>query len=209
MFISFFSNPLSSIIFIFLLLICIAIHEFSHAKTADYLGDPTPRLEGRLTLNPFVHLDFFGLLFLFFFGFGWGKPVPIDPFNLKNPRRDAGLISLSGPLSNFLLALLSSLLLKLFNLFNLELISTIGWLILPSFIFINLILGIFNLLPFAPLDGFKIVSGFIPDQQAKEWLKLEKYGFLFLIMFIFPLGQKSMLDLSLKPLVNLLFQLLT
>lgn len=205
---TFFTNPLSAIIFVVLLFLTIAVHEYAHAKTADYLGDPTPRLSGRLTLNPLVHLDPYGLLFLFFVGFGWGRPVPIDPFNLKNPRRDSALISLAGPLSNFILALISSLLLRLFNYFDLSIISTIGLLILPSFIFINLILGFFNLLPFSPLDGFKIVSGFLPEKQAREWHQLERFGFIFLILFIFPLGQKSMLDLFLRPLVNFFYKIL-
>lgn len=205
---NFFNHPLSAVIFIVLLLFTIAAHEYSHAKMADQLGDPTPRLAGRLTLNPFVHIDLYGLLFLVFFGFGWGKPVPFDPFNLKNPRKDSALISLAGPLSNFILAILSSLFLKLFIFFNLSFLITIGEILLPNFIFLNLILGMFNLLPFAPLDGFKIVGGVLSQKQAKEWYQLERYGIIFLLLFIFPLGQKSMIDIFLKPLINYLYQLL-
>src|SRR3989344_4754150 len=120
------NNPLSFIIFIPVLLFTIAIHEYAHAKTADYLGDPTARLMGRITLNPLAHIDLYGMFFLFLFGFGWGKPVPFDPFNLKNPRRDAALISLAGPVSNFTAAILCSFLLKLITFFPLGIISTIG-----------------------------------------------------------------------------------
>ncbi len=205
---SFFTNPLSVLIFIVLLLFTITIHEFSHAKMADYLGDPTPRLAGRLTLNPFVHIDLFGILFLFFFGFGWGKPVPFDPFNLKNPRKDAALISLAGPLSNFIMASLGSILLKSFILFKLSILITIGNYFLPIFIFLNILLAVFNLLPIHPLDGFKIVAGFLPKKQAEEWYQLERYGIIFLLLFIFPLGQRSMLQSFLNPIINYLYHLL-
>lgn len=205
---NFFTNPFSAIIFFCLLLITIAVHEFSHAKIADHLGDPTARLAGRLTLNPLVHLDLFGLLFLFFFGFGWGKPVPFDPFNLKNPRKDAALISLAGPMSNFIVAILSSVFLKLFILFRLSILLTIGKIFLPTFILLNLLLGIFNLLPIAPLDGFKIVGGLLSQKQAEEWYQLERYGIIFLLLFIFPLGQKSMLQIFLSPLIEFFYNLL-
>lgn len=197
-------NPISLLIYIIALFTAITIHEFAHAYVADYLGDPTPRLAGRLKLDPRVHIDLTGLLFLFFFGFGWGKPVPFDPFNLKNPRRDAGIISLAGPTSNFILALILSLILRLFNFFENQFLVTIGYFLFPPFIQLNLILGLFNLLPIHPLDGFKIVGGLLPEDQAKEWYQLERYGFIFLLMLIFPFGEKSMLDLLIKPIFNIL-----
>ena len=104
---------LSTIIFIFSLVVAITIHEFSHAFAAEKLGDPTARLSGRLSLNPLAHLDPMGTLALFLVGFGWGKPVPIDEYNLRYPRRDAAIISLAGPGSNLLLAIILSLLIKL------------------------------------------------------------------------------------------------
>src|SRR3989344_8967020 len=107
-----FSNPVLFFVYLIALLVAIAVHEFSHALAADYLGDPTARLAGRLKLNPLVHIDGMGLLFLLLFGFGWGKPVGFDPFNLKNPRKDAAIISLAGPFSNFILASLLSIVLK-------------------------------------------------------------------------------------------------
>ncbi|MDH7476319.1 MAG: site-2 protease family protein [Microgenomates group bacterium] len=203
-----FTSPLSFLVFFAALTVTIAIHEFFHAWVADRLGDPTARLAGRLTLNPLVHIDIVGLLFLFFVGFGWGKPVPFDPYNLKNPRKDAALISVAGPLSNFILAVLLSLLLRLFIFFNLSFLFTIGNLIFVPLITINLILGFFNLLPIHPLDGFKIVGGFLPDEKAEEWYSLERFGYIFLLMLILPLGNSSMLDLLIKPVFYFFLKLL-
>jgi len=204
----FFSNPLMFIFYIFALFITITIHEFSHALTADLLGDPTPRLQKRLTLNPKYHIDPFGILFLFLVGFGWGRPVEFDPFNLKNPRRDAAIISLAGPFSNFILALTLSILLKLFIFFEIKLLYTIGSLFFTPIIYLNIVLGVFNLLPVHPLDGFKIVGGLLPEKQAKEWYQLERYGLIFLLMMFFPLGKSSMIDILIRPVVSFLTNLL-
>lgn len=204
MFSSFLTDPLTFFIFIILLLITISIHEYAHAKTADYLGDPTARLAGRLTLNPASHIDLFGLLFLFFFGFGWGKPVPFDPFNLQNPKKDSALISLAGPLSNFITALACSLILRLFIFFKLTLFLTIGEVFFIPLIYLNVMLGLFNLIPIAPLDGFKIVGGLVPEEKAADWHQLEKYGMIFLLLFIFPFSGKSMLDITVSPLIKLI-----
>ncbi|MBI3366565.1 site-2 protease family protein [Candidatus Roizmanbacteria bacterium] len=202
-----FSNPLLFVVYIAALLVAIAVHEFSHAFVADYLGDPTPRLQGRLKLNPLVHIDKFGLIFLLFFGFGWGKPVQFDPYNLKNPRRDAALISIAGPVSNFIIALLLSLVLRSFILLNQSFLYTISSFVIIPFISLNVILGVFNLLPIHPLDGFKIVGGILPEAKSKEWYQLERYGMIFLIMLIFPLGRSSMLDVIIRPAVSFLLQL--
>ena len=199
---SMFSNPISFIFYIISLFIALSVHEASHALAADRLGDPTPRLDGRITLNPLAHIDLSGLLFMLFFGFGWGKPVMFDPYNLKNPRRDAALISLAGPASNILLALCLSILLRSFNLFNISLLSTIGYLLLYPLITINLTLGIFNLLPIHPLDGFKIVGGILPHDQAEDWFQLQRYGMIFLLLLIIPLGSNSMLDVILQPILR-------
>lgn len=203
-----FSNPLLFFIYIVSLLISIAIHEFSHAFTADYLGDPTPRLQGRLKLNPRVHIDPTGIIFLLFFGFGWGKPVEFDPYNLKNPRKDAALISIAGPISNFFLAILLAIILRLFIFFKLNILTTIGMFFFPPMIQMNLVLGAFNLIPIYPLDGFNIIGGILSKEKAEEWYSLQKYGWLFLILLIIPIGNYSMLDGILKPLINFLFNLL-
>ncbi|MCR4276574.1 MAG: site-2 protease family protein [Candidatus Roizmanbacteria bacterium] len=203
-----FSNPLLFIFTLFSLLIAITIHEFSHAWVADYLGDPTPRLQGRLKLNPLVHIDNVGMIFLLLFGFGWGKPVQFDPYNLKDPRRDAALISIAGPSSNFILAIILSLLLKLFIILQLDFMLIIGSLIFVPMIQMNILLGVFNLLPIHPMDGFKIVEGILPEEKAREWSSLQRFGMIFLIMLIFPIGGSSMLSGILMPAVRFLFNLL-
>ncbi len=203
-----FTNPLLFVVYLFALLVAIAVHEFSHAAVADHLGDPTPRLQGRLTLNPFNHIDSLGIMFLLFFGFGWGKPVQFDPYNLKDPRRDAALISIAGPISNFILAIVLSIVLRLFIFLHLGILSTIGMFIFAPLISLNIILGIFNLLPINPLDGFKIVGGFLPEDRAREWYQLERYGIIFLLMLIFPLGNGSLLDIIIRPPVSFLINLL-
>lgn len=202
------TNPLLFIVYLLALLLAITVHEFSHAFVADYLGDPTPRLQGRLSFNPRVHIDTFGLIFLLFFGFGWGKPVVFDPFNLKNPRKDAALISIAGPISNFILAIVLSIGLRSFSFFDLPILNIIGSFILPPIISLNIILGVFNLLPISPLDGFKIVGGILSEEKAKEWYSLERYGIFFLLLLILPLGGSSMLDLIIRPAVSFLLHLL-
>ncbi len=204
------SSPLAFLLYVLALLIAITIHEYSHAKVADYLGDPTPRLQGRLTLNPLAHLDPIGTLLLFLVGFGWGKPVMFDPFNLKEPRKDAALISLAGPGSNFIVALGLSIILRLFIFFNLSFLLTIGSVIFVPIIFLNVLLGVFNFIPVEPLDGFKIVGGLFSDAKAHEWYQLQRYGLIFLIVLILPLGPQgsSMLSFILGPVINFILKLL-
>ena len=197
------------IFYLIALILAITIHEFSHALVADFLGDPTPRLQKRLTLNPKAHLDPFGLLFLLFFGFGWGRPVEFDPFNLKNPRRDAAIISLAGPISNLILALILSISLKLFIFFKIKILYTIGNLFFVPVIYLNVVLAVFNFLPVHPLDGFKIVGGILPEKKAKEWYELEKYGLIFLFLLLFPINEKSMIDTFVSPIIRFIFKLLT
>lgn len=199
------SNPLALIIFVAALSIVISVHEAAHAYAADQLGDPTARLAGRLTLDPRSHVDPLGLIFLLIVGFGWGRPVPFDPFNLKNPRRDSAIISFAGPFSNLVMAIVGSLVLKLFTFTSPSLIPTIGREFISIFIHLNIILGVFNLLPIAPLDGFKIVGGILTDREAANWYSMERYGIIFLLVFIFPLfGDKSMLEIFLSPIVRFL-----
>ncbi len=203
-----FSSPLTFFLFLIALLVAIDIHEFSHAAVADFLGDPTPRLQGRLTLNPLVHIDNIGIIFLLLVGFGWGKPVEFDPYNLKNPRTDAAWISIAGPISNILLALILSLLLRLFMFLQLNLLTTIGGLIFLPIIQMNIVLGIFNIIPIHPLDGFKIVGGLLSHDQAKEWYGMQKYGIFLLLLLIIPFGGSSLLDFIIRPPINFLFKLL-
>ena len=197
------SNPLGGLFFLLSIVMAVSVHEFAHAKTADVLGDPTPASMGRLTLNPKAHLDLMGSILFLLVGFGWGKPVPFDPYNLENPKRDAALIALAGPSSNFAMALIASGLLYSYSLVAVSTISLVGQLFLSTFIWINIVLGVFNLLPFAPLDGFKIVGGLMSHENAAKWYSMERYGILFLLFFILPFaGGKSMLQLFVIPLVQ-------
>ena len=203
----FFNSPLAFLIWIVALLVAITIHEFSHAWMADRLGDPTAKLSGRLTLNPFAHLDPFGTLALLLFRFGWGKPVPFDPFNLRNPRRDAALISLSGPVSNLILAVALSFLLRL--LLVLQSPFSILYLFLEPIIALNVILGVFNLLPVHPLDGGKILVGVLPEEQARNIDDiLNQYGLIIVIFLIFPIFGASLASLIISPIINFILSFL-
>lgn len=207
-----FQNPILFFFSLISLTVAVTVHEFAHAYAADKLGDPTPRLQGRVTLNPLAHLDPVGTLLILISGFGWGKPVIFDPYNLRNPRKDAAIISFAGPLSNFLLALILSIIYKLFIFFHFFNFDTIGYSIISVFFFslilLNITLGVFNLIPIHPLDGFKIVGGMLSSQKAQEWHQLERYGLLFLIALFIPLGNASMLDMVLRPVTNFVMSLL-
>lgn len=206
---SLFTSPLSFIFSASALIIAIAIHEFAHAYVADRLGDPTPRLAGRLTLNPLAHLDPLGTLALLLVGFGWGKPVPFDPFNLSHPRRDSALISLAGPISNILLAIVCSLLLRLPLFSDVFLVRLLFRGMLQSLIVLNCILAVFNLLPIYPLDGFKVVEGILPQHKAHEWAQLSSYGIFFLIVLLLPLPSGgSLLHTIIDPPLSFLLSLL-
>lgn len=179
------------------LIIAITIHEFSHALIADRLGDPTPRANDRLSLNPLKHLDPLGTLMLFVARFGWGKPVPIDPFNFAHPRRDELLVSLAGPASNLLLALTFSFLTRPFP-------------ILSILIIVNISLAVFNLLPIPPLDGSKIFLNLLPPEKSIEWQKaFDRYGFFLLaLLLILPFGSSNLISLLISPPINFLLDIL-
>ena len=186
------------------LIVAITIHEFSHALAADKLGDPTPRSLGRLSLNPLKHLDPIGTLALIFFGFGWGKPVPIDPYNLQHPKRDEAIISLAGPVSNLILALIISLLVKFLPLNNISI------LFLSILIQINVVLAVFNLLPLPPLDGSKIFLALLPQDKSLQWQEaFEKYGFVLIIVLLFlPIGGSNIISLIIGPIIQTVLRFL-
>ncbi len=171
------------------LLVAFTIHELAHAVTADYLGDPTPRRMGRITLNPLAHLDPMGTIMLLISGFGWAKPVMVNPLNLRgNARTSMAIVAAAGPISNLVMAILFALPVR-FGLVNLEFsssgaIPSIGFLLF-TFIWINLILMFFNLIPIPPLDGSKILMGILPPEMSQWMRSLEQYGFLILMGFIF------------------------
>lgn len=167
------------------LLFAVTIHEVAHGWVADRLGDPTARLQGRLTLNPLPHIDVFGAIAFVLAGFGWAKPVPVDPRNLRHPRRDMALVGAAGPISNFLVAFVSLVVLALFRrTVHLPFIAEpVGGLLLLTYQF-NLALGIFNLLPLPPLDGGHFLPYFLPRGSWSLLHQLEQYGPLLLLLLL-------------------------
>jgi Zn-dependent protease len=183
-----------------MLLVGFPVHEFSHALAAYRLGDATAKLYGRLTLNPIVHFDPIGgtLLALSFiasggsFGFGWAKPTPVNPSNLEGGHRGEAIVAAAGPISNLVMAIVAALPLR-YILASPELAVQIPELVLQvlfSFVYINLILMIFNLIPIPPLDGSKVLFAFLPARTVWQWRPvLEQYGFIAIIfVFFFPPG---------------------
>ncbi len=167
------------------LVIAVTIHEFAHALAADKLGDPTPRIDGRLTLNPLAHLDPLGTVMMLLVRFGWGKPVVFDPYNLKNPKRDAAIISFAGPLSNLLL---SAVLAIVYQLLPVSIIKEL----IPALIIMNVTLAVFNLVPIHPLDGGKILVGLLPHKESYKFdLFLHRYGTWILLVLILPIWNGS------------------
>lgn len=206
------TNPLLGLSWFLGLILAITIHEFAHAFTADRLGDPTPRLQGRLTLNPLAHLDPIGTLMLLLTRFGWGKPVQFDPFNLANPRRDAAIISLAGPVSNLLTATVLSLILRFPSVPSIpsvfSVITLLYPIVLPTIV-LSVSLALFNLIPIHPLDGGKIILGLLPHDLASEWDRiLHQYGLIILILLLLPLGGLSPISALLSPIIQLILNIL-
>ncbi len=182
---AFLHNPILGMFMLIGILIGITIHEFSHALVAYRLGDPTAKLAGRLTLSPASHLDPLGTLALIFIGFGWGKPTPFDPYNLRNVKRDSALISVAGAASNFFLAIALALP-YLFFYYTHGLTQSINaiYVYVYPVIFFNVILGVFNLIPVAPLDGFKVLAGLLPKNWYHDFMQMEPYGIYILILLL-------------------------
>ncbi len=180
---------------VIILIFSAVIHEVSHGFVADKLGDPTARLSGRLTLNPLKHLDPFGsvilplLLALIPGGiiFGWAKPVPYNPYNLKDPEKGAAKIAAAGPLSNFALALVFGILFRITVPYNTGILASFNA-FAGIIVAINVLLGVFNLVPIPPLDGAKVLTAALPDRawKVKRFLaENNPYGWFILIAFIF------------------------
>ena len=209
------------------LIFSISVHESAHALMADRLGDPTAKSLGRISLNPADHIDPVGTvlfpLMALILGLpviGWAKPTPFNPWNLKNPRRDSALISLAGPASNFLIAIICSLffrfgLLPLISpfstsnsaalFFSLNSVEKTGFLI-SGLLILNVMLGVFNLIPIHPLDGFKVVGGLLPKTLYYQWVQLERIGPLLLLALVFFGG--NFLGAIIYPVLNFILRIL-
>src|SRR3989344_4142410 len=189
-----------------ILIMSIVVHEVSHGLVANLLGDPTAKYEGRLTLNPIKHLDPFGSVILpvmtFLIGgviFGWAKPVPYNPYNLKNQRIGPALVGAAGPASNFLIAIIFALILRFAGSYlTLPLLYIMSLIVL-----VNILLAIFNLVPIPPLDGSKVLFALFPPTLYEVESFLEQYGFIFLIVFIYLFWGKV------ASVISVLFRLFT
>jgi len=171
------------LIFVPVILFSLTIHEYSHAYIANKLGDDTAKRLGRLTLNPLKHLDPIGTILLLLVHFGWAKPVPIDPRNFRDPKKDMLYVAIAGPISNIITAIISGILLK-FIIFDLATTGAFGAYTVPLIqflvwmIFIGVVLAVFNMLPIPPLDGSRVLYGLLPDHLANSIKKIETYGIL-------------------------------
>lgn len=166
-------------------LFAIILHEIAHGLVSTWLGDPTPKRQGRLSLNPLKHLDPIGTLCLIFFHVGWAKPVVVNPDYYKNKKRGMALVALAGPLMNFLLAIFSIIIMAIFvkvNAYSNVLIIIYNFLL--YFSVINLGLGLFNLIPIPPLDGSRILGAFLKDDTYEQYMKYERYGFIIIAILL-------------------------
>lgn len=181
-----FGSMLDMVLRLAAVLLCLTVHETCHGLAAYALGDPTARRAHRLSLNPLRHIDWFGLLMMFAAGFGWAKPVPVNPNYFKKPKQGMALTALAGPVSNFLLALLTLLAARIFC--DLAAYSETNQRILDFLLMVAVLsigLGLFNLVPIPPLDGSKVLFAVLPD-RAYDWLmRNERYGMLLLFALVF------------------------
>ncbi len=191
------------------ILIAVTFHELSHGLVAYKLGDPTAKMMGRLTLNPIKHLDLIGsLVFIITKTIGWAKPVPVNPLNFRNPRRDMVWVSIAGPLANFIVATVASLIYGFIlnlnvNPFTERIIVPLA-LMLRYTVVLNIGIGVFNLLPVPPLDGSKILMGILPENLAYQYMRIEPFGFIILILLII----LRVVDILIFPIIHLLVKLL-
>ncbi len=194
-------------------LIALTFHEFAHAYAADKLGDDTPRMQGRLNLNPFSHVDWIGMIMLIVAGFGWGKPVEINRRNFSNSRFSASaaeaIVAISGPVMNFIVAFVFTIIYWVLLIFSPNVLIALDGTISVVFlniILINISLGLFNLIPIPPLDGSKVLIHFLP-YNAKQWFENNQYTFyiVLLILVFIKIGGVSVISRILTPAISGIF----
>jgi len=207
-------DPATLLTRIFVLVTAFSVHEFAHAWVANYFGDDTPRLYGRLTLNPAAHLDLMGSVMLLVAGFGWAKPVPVNPYALRRRSASALMwVSIAGPLSNLLMAVVAAIPFQVglvqYTGLRGDLLPTLSQ-FLFEFILINLLLMLFNLIPIFPLDGEKVLDFFLPPEQARVLENLRPYGpmILFAVVFVGPFLGLDIFAWIIHPPLNFMLQLL-
>lgn len=191
------------------ILLCLVVHEVCHGLAAYKLGDPTAKMNHRLSLNPLHHLDVFGLLMMVTVGFGWAKPVPVDPRYFKKPKQGMAITSLAGPFSNFVLAYLAAIGANALAAVMTVRGETAGVFLAFQFcyllVLLNIGLGVFNLIPFPPLDGSKVVAMFLPDRLYIRWMRLERYGMIILMAILWLGWFDGFLDGARTILTNVMF----
>ncbi|MDD7414685.1 MAG: site-2 protease family protein [Eubacteriales bacterium] len=189
----FIDNPINAALYFLAFVVALTFHECSHALAAYKLGDPTARNMGRLTLNPLKHLDLMGTLLLLLVGFGWAKPVPVNPRNYRNPKRDDIIVSLAGITSNILLAFLATPIYMLTIKHGSNIALVVSWFIC-AFIQTNIVLALFNLIPISPLDGSHVLEDLLmPVCGPKPFLWLRQYGRYLLIVVLIALNYTGVL----------------
>lgn len=189
----FIDNPINATLYFLAFVVALTFHECSHALAAYKLGDPTARNMGRLTLNPLKHLDLMGTLLLLLVGFGWAKPVPVNPRNYRNPKRDDIIVSLAGITSNILLAFLATPIYMLTIKHGSNIALVVSWFIY-AFIQTNIVLALFNLIPISPLDGSHVLEDLLlPVCGPKPFLWLRQYGRYLLIVVLIALNYTGVL----------------
>ncbi len=186
------------------MVLALTFHEFAHAWTAYRLGDPTAKYSGRLTLNPLVHIDWFGLMALILVGFGWAKPVPVDPSRFRNPPAHMAIVAAAGPISNLLLALLGVIIYRIS-------VFVAPWALpaVDTFVWLNVILAVFNMIPLPPLDGWRVLQGFNPSLYWNYELERKlQYVLLGLILLSILLPMFDVLGMIIFPISRAIYHIL-